>query len=75
LGANRSLSESRERSITTAMGSGKRTLPHVVKFYVVVIRSQHLLEIRREPRIRIVPKYSLRLVSAGHEMIVGSICE
>jgi hypothetical protein len=73
LGANRSLSENRESSITTPMGSSKWTLPHVVKFYVVVIRSQYFFKVRREPGICIATKYSLCLVSASHEMIVGSI--
>ena len=57
------------------MGSCKRTIPHVVQFYVVVIGSQHFLEIRREPSICITTKYSLCLVFPGHAMIVGSIGE
>ena len=57
------------------MSSGERTLTHVVQLDVVVIRRQHLLEIRREPRICITTKYSLCLVSPGHATIVGVACD
>ncbi len=60
--------------ITASMGSCKRTISHVVKFYVVVIGSQNFLEIRHEPSICVTAKYSLYLVFPGHETIVCVVC-
>jgi hypothetical protein len=70
-----SLAECDERCLAAPVGSGERALTHVVQLDVFVIRSQNVLEIRREPSICITAKHALCLVSPGHVTTVGVACD